>query len=105
MDSESAKTISKTSSVLNCFVDFDNKNIKYAILDAVRRCIVYSSLKHLDIGMKTINFLAKYLTQELLIYIIVDLRALLAQTPPYEILNKIFLDDACLFLFSKVWEK
>lgn len=100
MSVESAKTVNKTSGVLNCLVDYEEHNIKYALQDSIRRCIVYSLYKHLDIGWKVLKFLEKYLSQDLLINIMTELRRMFGESDPRYLLNTIYLDDFCIYLLT-----
>lgn len=97
---ESARTISKTSGVFNCLADYSDYNLKSAVLDSVRRCVVYSLYKHLDIGQKTLKLLCQHLSQDLLTFIITDLRNQFNKAEPRYLLNTIFLDDFSIYLMS-----
>ena len=72
---ESQKTINRTSGVLNCLADYREQDLQQVILDTARRCIVYSLYKHLELAQKAVQIVCKYLSQDLLTFIVSDLRA------------------------------
>ena len=100
MSVESAKTINKTSAVLSCFVGYESLKVEEIVIDSIRRCIVYSLYKHLDIGLKVLKQMKEFLCQNLLVHVLTHLRSLFRKSEPRYLLNTIFLDDFCIYLLT-----
>lgn len=100
MGVESAKTINMTSGVLSCFLTYEEQSIEGTIIDSFRRCIVYSLYKHIDITAKILKFLSEDLCQSLLVHILTELRMMFEKSDPRYLLNRIYVDDYCVYVMT-----
>ena len=100
MGVESAKTINSSSGVLSCFLDYGEQTMKEVIIDSIRRSVVYSLYKNIDVGNRALDCLKEYLCPSLIIHIFTELRIMLEKSEPRYLLNRVFLDDFCVYLMT-----
>lgn len=97
---ESGKTINETSIMLSCSVSLSGLSVREVLVECFRRCITYSLYKSLKICVHVQQILMKYLSRGYIGVILEDLHKLMEKSEPRYLLNKIFIDDYLLYVYS-----
>jgi protein SHQ1 len=97
---ESARTINETSTMLSCSAALGELSIKEVLVECCRRCMTYSLYKSLKVCEHVQHILAKYLSRSYVRVILEDLHKLLERSEPRYLLNRIFIEDYLLYVYS-----
>lgn len=97
---ESARTVNETSIMLSCSASLEGLSMREVLVDCYRRCMTYSLYKSLKVCGHVQQVLTKYLSRSYIRVILEDIHKLLEKSEPRYLLNKIFIDDYLLYVYS-----
>jgi protein SHQ1 len=97
---ESARTINQTSLILYCNSYYEEQSLEEMIAYCYRRCMTYSLYKNLEICKFVKKTLTKYMNRTYIKVILEDLRRLFEKSEPRYLINKMYIDDYLLYVYS-----
>jgi hypothetical protein len=97
---ESARTMNETSIMLSCSGSLAGLCVREVLLECYRRCMTYSLYKSVKVCVHVQRILTKYLSRSYIRVILEDIHTLMEKSEPRYLLNKIFIDDYLLYVYS-----